>query len=393
MDRPGRRRAVPAGPANLLRAGAPTVPHSLPALLSQALVAFTIEFDNEFEHRMPHRTARGPAAGSAAGPWLVSLALWANFLQFVPAEGVPLRDVLGPARSTNLAGLQRWGYVVLEPDPGDDRAEPPRRDWLIRPTVAGRQAQQVWRPLAGEIEERWQTRFGSGEFARLTGALRDLAGQFGGQSAPYLPLAGVYKSGSSGMAPDRTGGAALSELLSRALLAFRDEFERESVLSLPVSANALRVLSPEGMRLRDLPRLAGVSKEAISVSVGLLERRACAATGPDPAATRGQVVRLTPRGRRAQDEYHRLVDVIGDRWRDRFGTEVPDRLADSLRNLFGQAGPEGQSLMAEGLRPYPDGWRAHSPYLGQTRALLSDPGGALPHYPMVTHRGGYPDGS
>ena len=66
---------------------------------------------------------------------------------------------------------------------------------------------------------------------------------------------------------------------------------------------------------------------------------------------------------------------------------------DSLRNLFGRAGPDGQSLMAEGLRPYPDGWRAHPPYLGQTRALLSDPGGALPHYPMVSHRGGYPDGS
>jgi hypothetical protein len=29
---------------------------SLFALLSQALVAFTIEFDNEFEHRSPHAT-------------------------------------------------------------------------------------------------------------------------------------------------------------------------------------------------------------------------------------------------------------------------------------------------------------------------------------------------
>src|SRR5580658_808460 len=28
----------------------------LSALLSQALVAFTIEFDNEFEHQAPHRT-------------------------------------------------------------------------------------------------------------------------------------------------------------------------------------------------------------------------------------------------------------------------------------------------------------------------------------------------
>ena len=44
----------------------------LSALLSQALVAFTIEFDNEAERRMPHRTTNH---GSTAfpGPWLVSL--------------------------------------------------------------------------------------------------------------------------------------------------------------------------------------------------------------------------------------------------------------------------------------------------------------------------------
>jgi hypothetical protein len=57
--------------------------HPLPTLLSQALVAFTIEFDNESEHRIAHRTRRGPAAG-VRGPWLVSLATWANFMQWQP---------------------------------------------------------------------------------------------------------------------------------------------------------------------------------------------------------------------------------------------------------------------------------------------------------------------
>jgi hypothetical protein len=43
----------------------------LPALLSQVLVAFTIDFDNEFEHQVPHRTTNhGSATGSV--PWLVS---------------------------------------------------------------------------------------------------------------------------------------------------------------------------------------------------------------------------------------------------------------------------------------------------------------------------------
>ena len=38
----------------------------LSTLLSQALVAFTIEFDNEAEQRSVHSTTRGPAAGDAA---------------------------------------------------------------------------------------------------------------------------------------------------------------------------------------------------------------------------------------------------------------------------------------------------------------------------------------
>ncbi len=43
--------------------------------------------------------------------------------------------------------------------------------------------------------------------------------------------------------------------------------------------------------------------------------------------------------------------------------------------------------------PYPGGWRAHPPYLRLTQAMIADPAGTLPHYPMVSHRGGYPDGS
>jgi hypothetical protein len=40
-------------------------PFALSALLSQALVAFTIEFDNEFEHLMAHRDpGRGRAAAA-----------------------------------------------------------------------------------------------------------------------------------------------------------------------------------------------------------------------------------------------------------------------------------------------------------------------------------------
>ncbi len=48
----------------------------LSALLSQPLVAFTIELDNEFERQLPHRTTRH--GGVRGAPWAVSLAMWSN---------------------------------------------------------------------------------------------------------------------------------------------------------------------------------------------------------------------------------------------------------------------------------------------------------------------------
>jgi hypothetical protein len=126
----------------------------LPTLLSRLLIAFTTEFDNEAEHRLAHRTTLGAAGGTGRGPWLVSQAMWANFMQFVGAEGVPLHEVDDLARITNLAGLQRWGYVTVGPDAADGRPAPPRRDWVVRPTRAGRRAQGVWEPLAGTVRVR-----------------------------------------------------------------------------------------------------------------------------------------------------------------------------------------------------------------------------------------------
>ncbi len=74
---------------------------SLSTLLSHALVAFTIEFDNEFEHRMPHRTTKySPKVGSRGGPWLTSLVMWSNCMQWVGEAGVRVGEL------ENLAAYQ-----------------------------------------------------------------------------------------------------------------------------------------------------------------------------------------------------------------------------------------------------------------------------------------------
>ena len=128
------------------------------------------------------------------------------------------------------------------------------------------------------------------------------------------------------------------------------------------------------------------------MAAGILTRRSWAVVEPDPAASRGKLIRLTPRGRSAQEEYIRLLGDVEQRWRARFGPAPIDTLRRSLLSVIGQA-EGGRPRLSLGLRPYPDGWRGRSPYLRQTTAVLDDPGAALPRYPMVLHRGGWPDGS
>jgi hypothetical protein len=89
---------------------------SLPALLSQALVAFTIECDNEFERQLPHRTSNyGSTAGRGAGPWLVSMAMWWTCMRFVGEDGITVAELTRRARTgTNLPGMLRWKYISVE---------------------------------------------------------------------------------------------------------------------------------------------------------------------------------------------------------------------------------------------------------------------------------------
>ncbi|HEX3462153.1 MAG TPA: MarR family winged helix-turn-helix transcriptional regulator [Acidimicrobiales bacterium] len=361
----------------------------LPTLLSQALVAFTVEFDNEAETRMAHRTTTaGAATGGGRGVWLVSLAMWANFMQFVSEEGIPFRDLEGPAKLTNLAGLQRWGYITFEPDPADTRPKPPRADWVVRPTRSGRRAQRIWGPLAGEIERRWEQRFGSDGIARLRGSLESLIDQFDVPLPRYLPV--VHHGMFTRVPPlgplmattsERGSGFDLSVLLSQVLLAFTLDFERESKVSLVMCADALRLLDGEGVRVRDLPRRAGVSKEGVAMMVGYLERRGFIVVERDPPDSRTNVARLTPKGEMALNTYRRLLEEIQARWTARFGTQEVAGLRADLEDLVGDPSG-GQSPLLEGLQPPPDGWRASVPRPA-----------TLPHHPMVLHRGGYPDGS
>ena len=177
------------------------------------------------------------------------------------------------------------------------------------------------------------------------------------------------------------GTADLITLLAGVLLAFTLDFEAESRLSLTIGANTLRVLGAGSTRLRDLPRLTGVSKEGNAMCTGFLVRRDCAVIEPDPAATRGKVVRLTDKGVKARANVERNLATTEDRWRKGFGAGAVDALRAVLEPLVGD-GSLASSPLAAGLMPATGNWRA------SMRAPET-----LPHYPMVLHRGGFPDGS
>jgi len=102
---------------------------------------------------------------------------------------------------------------------------------------------------------------------------------------------------------------------------------------------------------------------------------------PDPAANRGKVARLTPAGTGAPHVCHEVAAATEQRWRERFTGGTVSALRQALEPLV--TDPDGgPPPLFRGLEPYPDNWRARV-----------RPPDTLPHYPMVLHRGGYPDGS
>jgi hypothetical protein len=369
--------------------------------LSHVLVALTIELDNEFEQRL---------AQAGGGARVTSAVMWSNFLRFV-GDGITVGELptisgLQKARMlSTLGGMERWRYVFVAPtdEPpsakrdgwGSGRAL--RGDWIVRPTPAGRNAQKIWPRLFDEIEERWKQRFGADAIDELRDSVRAIVHRLDVELPESLPILGS----ANGMAADiprrerrakRTADSSLhlAGLLSQVLLAYTIDFESESELSLPLSANFVRILDETGVPVQELPVLAGVSKEATSVALTGLTKRGAVAVDGSTAATK--IARLTSNGRDARTAAPGLHAGVEDRWNARFGANDVRRVRAALDLVLGQHDGE-RSLLARGLQPRPGGWRASKPYLAHTEAMIEDPTVGLPHYPMVLYRGGWPDGS
>lgn len=362
----------------------------LSALLSQLLVAFTIECDNEFERRML----------DSGHPGHLSLVVWSNLLRFVPKGGLAFGELAAKALVTReslkhqLGCLERWKFVGLGPDgtPGPrdgwGSGRGIRSDWIVRPARKGASAISIWPGLPGLIEQRWENRFGRAPIENLrlslAAVLDHLEFDLPHALPPGLPLEAIERY------PPRPRHSAaklpLATLLSQTLLAFAIEFDRASLATLAISANVLRVLDLDGVRVSDLPKLTGCSPETTAIG-WRLKQSGFVIEAPDPAARRGKIVRLTERGRHAQLAYPRLAGQIEDRW------AAPD-LRERLEKIRTPVLAEGLILPAGVIRSGVEApavgrgeigvaaRRRTRDVIAQTRAFIADPLRTLPHYPL-----------
>jgi DNA-binding MarR family transcriptional regulator len=370
---------------------------ALSAQLSNVLVAFTVELDNEFEHQMPHRTTRhGSTAGHPHAPWLVSFPMWVHCMRHVPEEGIRAGDLVrksGLTAKTMQHVVKRlaawWGYLTVgEPTAGlNGTASAASR--LVRPSDEGRHAQDVWRPLEKAIEGRWRGRFGAEAVGRLQSALAEIVSRLDTALPDYLPLGEPRLRPGGGTSESVALG--LPALVSKALLVLALDFDQRSDLALgiytsghvsrlTITANILRALDERGVRVSQIPARTGVAKMTIDNWLGSLDDHGYVTIGTDPAGGRFKVAKLTDKGQRSQELYRRWAGEAEHRLAQRFGSSACHELRKALAPVIGGAGID--SSLRKGMEPYPDGWRAQLPQAS-----------VLPHYPVISMRGGFPDGS
>jgi DNA-binding MarR family transcriptional regulator len=386
----------------------------LSALLSQVLVAFTLEFDDEFEKQMRESGYAGAS---------LSAVIWSTLMRFLAGASPSVRNLAAQSLSSEkrvkfeLGCLERWSFIMLEADPADDRpiAARPHRlasrllrdgwgsgrcirsDWFVRPTAKGRRAIEIWTPLFDEIESRWQARFGSNDIGTLRLLLEDIAAQLDVDLPHGIPgqweLDMTYKPRSKHDAVP----LPLPALLSQLLLALTMEFQQESRVPLWLCANTLRVLSDQPIPESEIPHLTGCSPETSGIGWQI---KPFIVVESIPPPRRGKLVRLSPLGLLARENYYNVTSAVEKRWETQFGKQKIRRLRESLSGLFVPRGEE-RPLIAEGLIP-PEGTArsgTQAPALGrrdvgaaakkrmrdrvaQTALFLRDPVGALPHYPL-----------
>ena len=296
------------------------------------------------------------AGAMAQGGSDPSLGVWSNVLRPFDDETLDQHDLVRRGVISRRAAralvrdLERLRWLTVE--------KPARGQTLLRLTVAGLRAKDAGARRADAAEGDFASRFGADRSAALRKALAAIVHQFEIELPWYLTGYGLADSSLTGGShvpgqpgPPRipshgadwpvvlrddtidTNALPLPALLSKALAAFRIDYEREMRghgTGLDFVANFLRFVGDDGVDLKTASGMGGVTGNGRSA----LERHFVVVA--QPSTTRGQTrqVYLTPKGKHARDSYPYLVGRTEQDWRNRYGDCAADlRLA--LKSMDG----------------------------------------------------------
>ena len=346
-------------------------PLPITSLLSQVLIALTIEADNEFENRMPHFTTDHGHQGSF-GPWLVSYAAYANFLRFVGDDGIVMADLAAkagyaPPVHPAYHGMRRWGYVMYDPDIAGSTPKKKDGDAMVRlHPVSGPKARDTWAAVVDALSARWHERGLDSLQAALIPIVEDIERPL----PEYMPSVGFDRRQPTLENPESRPAIELDllGLLSQLLLAIAYDFEAETPRALGTVSGLLEPLTDEPVPTRNLYELSGIAAKEWSSAMNQLAKLGLVELGGKPKS-----IALTAEGVAAKADADKTLRAVEGAWTKKYGVSI-EHLRRELERVVGDAW--------EWTEPYPDNWRSKVRVPKQ-----------LANFPIVSHRGGYPDGS
>ena len=140
--------------------------------------------------------------------------------------------------------------------------------------------------------------------------------------------------------PPETLLSLLDAATESVLAEFRRDLEEAGYADIrPTHGCVFRFVRDDGMRLTELARLAGMTKQSVGelvddlVDLGYVERI------PDPEDRRAKLICLTDRGIEAQKVGFGLLAGVEDRWAERFGATRMKQLRKLLEEAVSEDAP------------------------------------------------------
>ncbi|GGK00188.1 hypothetical protein GCM10010123_32620 [Pilimelia anulata] len=106
-------------------------------------------------------------------------------------------------------------------------------------------------------------------------------------------------------------------------------------------SSQIRLLSltpPDGLRVTDLARRVGMTKQALGEFATALERLGLLESAADPTDRRARILRPTPRGRTVVAAAAALIAEVEADWRDRVGAAAWDAMRATLERVASLGG-------------------------------------------------------